>query len=282
MSQRSRKVDVTITKLNKEGSVKLVPAVVRAGAILDAIAQSGGGLRLSELARKTGFPKSSAHGLCQTLVQMGLLKFNDDGNFAIGPKVIGWADAFLANADILDAFHNALARVKEFDAYTLTLSQLDGAEVIYLGCRNSSAPLGITFRRGMRVPAIFTATGKAILAAMSAEVRANHLPKDWPLPLTPTSVASLAALEAELKQTTENGYSIDNEQLREGMVCIGAAIYDNLSRPVAGIALSMMAVEVKPALIKQVGARIRALADAVAEEMGWQAAKPLLKNSESA
>lgn len=273
---------MTITELDREGSVKLVPAVVRAVAILDAIARTGDGLRLSELARKTGFPKSSVHGLCQTLVQMGLLKLNVEGNFTIGPKVMRWADVFLASTDILDAFYNALSRIEEFDAYTLTLSQLEGAEVIYLDCRNSSAPLGISFRRGMRVPAIFTATGKAMLAGMSAEARASHLPSEWPMPLTSTSVPSLAALEEELEQVRLNGYSIDNEQLREGMFCFGAAIYDTHSCPVAGIGLSMLAVEAKPAVIKQVGERVRALAEAVAEEMGWQSAKPILKNSDSA
>lgn len=273
---------MAITRLDREGSVKLVPAVVRAVAILDAIAQTGDGLRLSELVRKTGFPKSSVHGLCQTLVQTGLLKLNIEGSFTIGPKVMRWADAFLASTDILNAFHNALSRVTEFDTYTLTLSQLDGAEVVYLDCRNSSAPLGISFRRGMRVPAIFTATGKAMLAGISVEMRTSHLPSDWPVPLTSTSVTSLAALEQELKQARLNGYSIDNEQLREGMFCIGAAIYDSQSRPVAGIGLSMLAVEAKPEVISRVGARLRTLADAVAEEMGWQPAVPFLKNSESA
>lgn len=248
---------------------------MRAAAILDRIAQShgeggkGAGLKLSDIARQTGLPKSSVHGLCQTLVHLRLLRIDSDGNFSMGPQAVRWANVFLGDSDIVQTFHDALAATDGLDAYTLTLSHLDGAEVIYLSCRNSSAPLGITFRIGMRVPAVFTATGKAMLAAMSAQDLARHLPTAWPQPATAASVRSLETLEAEIADIRTKGYSLDNGQLREGMYCIGAAICDRSSRPVAGIALSMMAAEARPALIEDMGRRVRALADDTASRMGW-------------
>ena len=153
------------------GSLKLVPAVMRAAQILDQVAKSaqeGGkgsadGLKLSDLARRTGLPKSSVHGLCQTLVHLKLLKLNGDGSFTMGSQSVRWANVFMAGSDIVDAFHEAVAEAEGLGAHTLTLSHLEGPEVIYLSCRNSTAPLGITFRIGMRVPAVFTATGKAML-----------------------------------------------------------------------------------------------------------------------
>ncbi len=265
------------TVVEAEGSQKLVPAVLRAAQILDQIAKAaqrdagraGRGMKLSELARQTGLPKSSVHGLCQTLVHLRLLRPNGDGSFSMGPQSVRWANIFLAQSDIVETFHEAVAEAGGLDAYTLTLSHLDGPEVIYLSCRNSSAPLGITFRIGMRVPAVFTATGKAMLAAMSPRELAEHLPSEWPNPVTPTSVRSLAALDKEMKEASLKGYSLDNGQLREGMFCIGAAICDRPFHPVAGIALSMMAVEARPDVIEDMGSRVRALADNVAERMGW-------------
>ena len=65
---------MTKTVSNEESSQKLVPAVMRAAQILDQVAQSvhesgkgsADGLKLSDLARRTGLPKSSVHGLCQS------------------------------------------------------------------------------------------------------------------------------------------------------------------------------------------------------------------------
>ncbi|MDT6939301.1 IclR family transcriptional regulator [Brucella pseudogrignonensis] len=257
------------TELDDESSLKLVPAVMRASQILDCVAESRDGIKLSDLVRKTGLPKSSVHGLCQTLTHLKLLKLNGDGCFTMGPQSVRWANVFLAKSDIVDAFHEAVAEAAGLEAYTLTLSQLEGAEVIYLSCRNSSAPLGITFRIGMRVPAVFTATGKAMLAAMSEQELVCHLPLDWPTPITPSSVQSLKQLGSEIAEIRKRGYSVDDGQLREGMYCIGASICDRPDHPAAGIALSMMAAEARPEIIATMGARVRALADSVAERMGW-------------
>lgn len=259
-----------------EGSLKLVPAVVRASQVLDQIAQSSRsgseGMKLAELVRLTKLPKSSVHGLCQTLLHLKLLKLNRDGSFAMGPHAVRWANVFLAQSSIVDAFHEVLSEAQGLDAYTLTLSNLEGPDVIYLSCRNSTAPLGITFRIGMRVPAVFTATGKAMLAAMSPQELARHLPSAWPELITPASAPSLKVLEAEMAEVKAKGYSFDNGQLREGMFCIGAAICDRPFHPTAGIALSMMAAEARPGFIEDMGKRVRALANDVADRMGWLAA----------
>lgn len=254
---------------DEDSSLKLVPAVVRAAQILDCVAQNRDGIKLADLVRQTGLPKSSVHGLCQTLTHLKLLKLNSDGSFTMGPKSVRWANVFLAGSDIVDAFHDVVAEAKGLEAYTLTLSHLEGPEVIYLSCRNSSAPLGITFRIGMRVPAIFTATGKAMLAAMSSDELSRHLPRVWPGLLTSSSVPSLSRLEAEMAEVRATGYSLDDGQLREGMFCIGASICDRPFHPAAGIALSMMAAEARPELVEAMGRRMRSLADSVGERMGW-------------
>ncbi len=271
---------MTKTASDEESSQKLVPAVMRAAQILDQVAKSaqeGGkgsadGLKLSDLARRTGLPKSSVHGLCQTLVHLKLLKLNGDGSFTMGSQSVRWANVFMAGSDIVDAFHEAVAEAEGLGAHTLTLSHLEGPEVIYLSCRNSTAPLGITFRIGMRVPAVFTATGKAMLAAMSPQELARHLPSEWPELITPASAPSLKVLEAEMAEVKARGYSLDNGQLREGMFCIGAAICDRPFHPTAGIALSMMAAEARPDIIDDMGRRVRALAHDVADRMGWLSA----------
>lgn len=115
---------------DQAGSLKLVPAVMRAAQILDLIAKAGdgisGALKLSDIARQAGLPKSSVHGLCQTLVHLKLLKFNNDGSFSMGPQSVRWANVFLAGSDIVEVFHEAVAQAEGLGAYTLTLSHLDG------------------------------------------------------------------------------------------------------------------------------------------------------------
>ncbi|MGU3401453.1 IclR family transcriptional regulator [Brucellaceae bacterium D45D] len=260
------------TPSGASGSLKPVPAVMRAAAILDCVAKAGSqstdGYKLADIVRFTRLPKSSVHGLCQTLVHLELLAIDRTGRFSIGPKSVFWSNAFLADNDIVEVFQDAVAQAPDLHAYTLTLSHLEGSDVIYQACRNSNAPLGITFRVGMRAPAVFTATGKAMLAAMSVHARESHLPKPWPAPLTPTSVASIESLEAELNAVQTRGYSLDNGQLREGMFCIGAAILDSRGHSTAGIGLSLMTAEARPESLEALGKAVRLLADTIGRRLG--------------
>lgn len=248
---------------------KLVPAVERASAILDMVAGSAVPPTLAEIARVLSLPKSSAHGLCQTLCHLGLLS-ETYGRFSLGGHIFEWAHALSRSSDLVAEFHRILRETPEIIAHTVTLSRLEGDDVVYLACHNANTPLGVTFRIGMRLPAAFTATGKAILAALPAGDAALAVP--LPPPMTPFSVTDHAALLRELQETRERGFSIDNGQIRSGMFCLGAAILDAERRPVAGVALSLTDAEATARLTADLGARVAA----IAKQLGGFAASALI------
>jgi len=245
------------------------PAVVRAVQVLDAVAAAADPLSLADLTRLTGAPKSSLHGMCDTLVQLQLLKRLPDGSMALGPHVMGWANAFLSQTQISEEFRTLWDRTDAFHDATVTLSMLDGAEVVYLACRNGDRPLGVTFRIGMRLPAPYTATGKAMLGTVpAAEVR--HLfAAGLPAPLTRASVATVEALIDELAQVRRLGYSIDNGQMRDGMTCFGAPVFDaTRARAVGAIAVSYLTSEIDAPTGERIGTQVRALADELSSRLG--------------
>ena len=248
------------------------PAVGRAVRILDLVARNARPLTASELARDTGLPKSSLHGLCETLIQLRLLQRTGNGSLAMGPHVMTWANAFLAHTNILQEFYVAWQESGLFTMETITLSVLDGPDVVYIACQNGTRPLDVTFRNGMRMPAPYTATGKAMLSTLpDDEVRALLENTPWPLPLTRRSVSSLDALLPELDHCRQEGYSIDDAQVRDGMHCFGAAVFDASSqqRAVAGLAVSFLEVDlINPGRIAEVGRHIRTLADQLSARLG--------------
>ena len=149
---------------------------------------------------------------------------------------------------------------------------LDGDSVVYTACRNGSRPLGITFRIGMRLPAPYTATGKAILSTLTDEDVCGILQGSWPRPLTSAGTPSLKAFLQELSDTRARGYSIDAGEVREGMHCFGAPVFDS-SRAiaVAGIAVSLMSHDATSAMQHKVGKEIRQMADRLSARLGASA-----------
>lgn len=233
-----------LTKLPIGVGEKGVPALIRGSRVLDAVVASDQPLTVSDLARKLSLPKSTVHGLCGTLVDLGLLSRRSGNSFLIGPHVMRWANAFLAQTDLTAEFSSLWDSLTVLSDETITLSVLDGSEVVYIACRNSSSSLGITFRIGMRLPAPFTATGKAILSTMSdAQVR-KLLAGHWPQPLTSRSVKNIESLMSELTDCRRRGFSIDDGQTRDGMYCFGTAVRDSSNQVVAGVAVSLLATRV--------------------------------------
>jgi DNA-binding IclR family transcriptional regulator len=254
---------------SEEPKSKLVPAVDRAARILDHIARSRSYPSISELARELEIAKSSAYLLCNTLVQLDLLIRRDDQTFQLGPHVMRWSNAFVQQSDVATEFASLWDKETEMPGATITLSVLQDAEVVYLAARNSAASASlIDFRAGMRLPAAFTATGKAFLSHMS-EFEVRRLYADGlPAPRTPHSVRTLDALMEELAAIKRNGYSCDNQQVAEGIVCFGASVLDSSNRPIAGVAVSLLTEKLSDVEKDRVIANVQRIATTLSHRMG--------------
>lgn len=254
-----------------------VPAVTRAARLLDALAYAAKEpMSLSELTRHLDLPKSTVHGLCTSLVETGLVMRRENGTYRLGLHIMDLAHAFLARTDLTVEFVRLWDSLALLPEETIILSVLDGADVVYIACRNGSRPLGVNFRIGMRLPASCTASGKALLSSLSPERVDEVIGTAGLRSLTKKSILELDALQRQLAQARKRGYSIDDEETRDGMICFGAPVFDSSSgEAVAGVAVSMLKAtldqsqralasqavkQVAEALSKRLGARVISLA----------------------
>jgi len=244
------------------------PALRRAVQILDVVSELTTPPTFSDIVTKLGLPKSSAHGLCAALVDLGMLIRTDAGTYRIGAHVMNWANAFLGQTDLVEEFQRLLQDRRELSDFTVTLTVLDGQQVVYVACSNSQAALGFTFRIGMRLPAPFTATGKAMLSTLDNEDLRRRFKAGWPQRLTAHSVASFEPLLQELALVRQRGYSVDNGQIREGMFCIGAPVYDFSGQVVAGLAVSMLAQEATELNVATIGKKLVDIASSLSARLG--------------
>lgn len=248
---------------------KLVPALERGMRILDHVARARAYPSLTDIARHLGIAKSSAHTLCNTLVKLELLIRRPDQSYQLGPHVMRWSNAFTEQSDVAAEFATIWDQETELPGATITLTVLEGAEVVYIAARNSAVSHSlIEFRAGMRLPAAFTATGKSFLSYMSDfEVRRLYA-EGLPLPRTPMSVQSIDALLGELQDVRRSGYSVDNQQVAEGIVCFGASVLDSRNRPIAGVAVSLPVDDVSDARRGQIIDNVRRIAGRLSRRMG--------------
>jgi DNA-binding IclR family transcriptional regulator len=247
-----------------------VPAVQRAVSLLDLLARTGRPHSLAELTHTLGLPKSSVHGLCHTLSANGYLR-RVEGGFFIGPAVMSLAHAFSRHTSLSNEFAALWQELPQPPEDTVIVSVLIGNEVLYVATRNGNRPLGLAFNEGMRLPAHLAASGKAMLAWRSESALRALFPTD-PLPrLTGHGVDSVRALMDELARTRERGYSVDDEGVREGVVCFGAPVFGADGEPVAGLGMCLHKSRLDETTARSHQLAVTSIAGQLTQRMGGRA-----------
>jgi DNA-binding IclR family transcriptional regulator len=202
----------------------LAPAVTRAAAILDLLAENrGASAGPSELARRLGLPKSSIANVCGALADAGLVRRVGTG-FALGRKLAELGGAYLTSVDLVQEFYDACRELETGSEETVQLAVLDGTQMTYLARHDGRQPVRLTSQIGRRLPASVTATGKAALASLDSDEVARRF-EGVELPqLTRRSLPNVDALLADLQVVRARGYAMDDEETVEGVVCFGVAI----------------------------------------------------------
>jgi len=224
--ERNEMAATALPETREPGSGEsLAPAVTRAAAILDVLAEDAGlALGPSELARRLGLPKSSIANICNALADIGLVRRIGTG-FALGRKLAELGGAYLASVDQVQEFYEAAQLLPTGSEETVQLAILDGLEMTYLARHDGRQPVRLTSQIGRRLPATVTATGKAALASLAMDDLDERLAGVRDLPtLTPNSIGTVEALRADLDAVRERGYSMDDEETVEGVVCFGVMI----------------------------------------------------------
>jgi IclR family transcriptional regulator, blcABC operon repressor len=203
----------------------LAPAVTRAAAILDVLAEDGAvALGPSELARRLALPKSSIANICGALADVGLLRRVGTG-FALGRRLAELGGAYLVAVDLIQEFYEACRRLPVGSEETVQLAVLDGLEMTYLARHDGRQPVRLTSQIGRRLPASSTATGKAALASLGEEDLERRVAGITTLPAaTPKAHRNVDELLADLAEVRRRGYALDDEETIEGVVCYGIAV----------------------------------------------------------
>ncbi len=206
-------------------SDSLAPAVTRAAAILDLLAENAAvAAGPSELARRLGLPKSSIANICNALADAGLVRRVGTG-FALGRRLAELGGAYLGSVDQIQEFYESAQLLPAASEETIQLALLDGLDVTYLARHDGRQPVRLTSQIGRRLPATVTATGKAALASLAQDDLDTRLAGIAELPmLTANSIGTVDGLRANLAAVRQRGYAIDDEETVEGVVCFGVMI----------------------------------------------------------
>ena len=145
-----------------------VSVIDRLFAILDAVKESGGSISITDLAIRTGLPKSTVSRLVAELTGQRYLERTDDG-VTLGLRLFELGARASLPRRLLDAAGPVIRQLREVTGERVGLWVQEGTDMVSIAAVAGRLPM-LPTRAGMRSPALTTASGKAYLAFCADQV----------------------------------------------------------------------------------------------------------------
>jgi DNA-binding IclR family transcriptional regulator len=189
----------------------------KAQLLLGAFESGAYQLGLTDLSRRSGVPKASAHRLAQELVEWGLLERRGE-TYQLGLRMFELGQRVPASAVLRAVARPAMADLFAATRATIHLAVLDGGHVLFLEKVAGEANIHSHSRVGGRLPAPGTATGKVLLStAPDPDEHLDQFRRSGLPHLTSRTVASVEDLRKQLVAVRAQGFAIEIEETMPGV-----------------------------------------------------------------
>ena len=148
-------------KLPNEGGAA---AVDRAFAILAVFDKNASHLSLAEIAKKTGFYKSTILRLLSSLEKAGFVRKSSDGSYCIGPETLRLSSLYQASFRLRDVVMPHLEHLSTVSGETSSFYILDNDWRVILYRVEPQRTVRVSIREGDRFSVKYGASGKILSA----------------------------------------------------------------------------------------------------------------------
>jgi IclR family transcriptional regulator, KDG regulon repressor len=252
-----------------------VRAVERALDILLCFTHEEPTRSLTQIAESVHMSKTTVHRLLTTLENKRFItRDKATGLYRLGFRYIEMASLVLQDVELHRWAYPYLQRLSEEFGETIDLSILDGSHVIYLEVIESPQRVKLAAAVGQRLPAFFTASGKALLA---------YLPEEQAKKIISDNLAGSSAdasitpeMLADLKATAERGYAIAEQEYEDAINAVAAPIFDADKHAIASVAIVGPSFRLTRDRLPALGESLRKMTQEISKEVGVTALSAII------
>jgi IclR family transcriptional regulator, blcABC operon repressor len=247
-----------------------------AAAILEVLATTNPiPLGPSEIGRRLGVAKSSVADVCTALAKAGFAR-RDGTGYVLGQRLAELGSTYLDGVDEVKVFqeevYGEFVPPREETVQIAVLAE--GLHVAHLARRDGSVRIQLVSDIGRHLPANCTATGKALLAALPPDELDRRLATGTLAKFTSQSITDVDGLKADLARTRDRGWAVDDEELIDGVLCLGAAVPRARSTPNFAVSFCLLRAWATPERCDTLGRELVGLASTIANRLGDGAGLP--------
>ncbi|TXI79259.1 MULTISPECIES: IclR family transcriptional regulator [unclassified Cupriavidus] len=224
-----------------------VPAAGRTLDIIEIFARERRPMSVSVLAKATGMPLSSCHGLVKTLESRGyLMESKTQGGYYM-TRLLGHLARSIEEFDPLpDWVVPQLADMRDKCAETVVLAKLVGNHATYVEVLESEQSIRFIVRVGDTRPLHASAVGKALLGAMPPEEREAMLAEVQFVKRGRKSITTRAALLKDLETSRARGWYMSSGEYFDDVSAVADAM--RVGKEYYAVAIAGPSSRIEPAL----------------------------------
>ena len=224
-----------------------VQSVEKAFRVLEAVGRGQPGMGLTELAAAAGMDRSAAQRFSHTLERLGYLRKDPrTRRYALTPRALDLGAMYIRSSPLVDRALPYLIELSRRTEEAVSLSLLDGLEIVYVARLLSRNAMHANIIIGSRLPAFCTAPGTAILSRMPRAAATAILQASDRRALTPHTTTDMAELLARLEATARRGYALLCEELFVNDVSLAAPILGAAGEPLAAVNIAVSRLRCPP------------------------------------
>jgi DNA-binding IclR family transcriptional regulator len=219
----------------KTNSVK---SVMKAFQIMEELDKSGE-LGIGDLSERLLMDKATVHRLVNTIKNAGYVSQNPENKkYSNSLKLLAMGNRVMGKSGVKHIARPLMEELSEKTGETINLGICIDNKIVYLDKLESSSTIKVDLGIGVSVPIFCSGMGKAILAFTPEEEREEFLKGVTLEKFTEHSIVDRPMLMKELEKIRRDGYSVDDEEYIEGLICFGAPVFDFNGRPIAAVSIS--------------------------------------------
>lgn len=213
-------------------------SVHRAFSVLKALELAQQPVRLTDLARRTGFHLATTQRLVNVLVEHGYASRNSHG-YTAGPAALSTAHAFATTSPLRLVARPVLEQLASATGLTASLYvRIQDNRVLVDRHEGGSRP-EYSLPIGERLPLYPGAAGKVFLAVEDIDVAVEKATAGSPtVRLANGTVFDHAEVRHDLTRAREQGFAVSVDERQLGTTAVAALIIDVADRPLGSLGLS--------------------------------------------
>lgn len=215
------------------------PGLIRGLALLEHLARTPAGLTLSDLAGQLDLPVASVLRLGRSLEKLGYVDRDPaTRRFTLTNKFLRLGQPTAGERALSECALEPMRAIRRATGETVQLCCRIDTDMVILEQLLATQPFKYSADIGARCPVYSCAPGKALVAFLPDEERAELVGRLRFRRFTPTTITSRAAFLGELAEIRRAGYAVDRAEGLQGIHCVAAPILDRHGHATAALTIA--------------------------------------------